>query len=99
MLNNVMLIGRVTEISEKFNLNISVNNAADERVDVRIFISEGMKDNVKQYLHVGDLVDIKGQLKQDSVNHNTVVLAQKISFLSSASDEAPDASEDTEEGE
>ena len=97
MLNNVMLIGRVAEISEKYNLSISVTNSATETVNVRIFISEGMKDNVKQYLNIGDLIGIKGQLKQDNVNHNTIVLAQKITFLSNTSDEAPDVSEEIDE--
>jgi single-stranded DNA-binding protein len=70
---------------------------ADETVEVQVFVPEGMKNNIKEYLHIGDLVGIKGKLKQDSINHNTIVLADKISFLSKASDEAPDDSEDINE--
>ena len=97
MNNMCTCIGRVVEISEKYNLKIAIPMTADETVEVQIFIPETMKMHVKSYLHVGDLVGIKGKLKQDSINHNTIVLADKISFLSKASDEAPDDSEDINE--
>ena len=97
MNNMVMCIGRVIEISEKHNLKLTIPMTADETVDVQIFIPETMKIHVKSCLHIGDLVGIKGKLKQDKVNHNTIVLADKISFLSNTSDEAPDVSEDIDE--
>lgn len=97
MNNMCTCIGRVIEISEKYNLKLTIPMAADETVEVQIFISEGMKNNIKEYLHVGDLVGIRGRLKQDSINHNTIVLADKIAFLSKASDEAPDTSEEIDE--
>jgi lysyl-tRNA synthetase class II len=92
-----MCIGRVVEISDKYNLKLAIPMTADETVEVQVFVPEGMKNNIKEYLHIGDLVGIKGKLKQDSINHNTIVLADKISFLSKASDEAPDDSEDIDE--
>ena len=97
MNNMCVCVGRVIEISEKYNLKLVIPITADETVEIQIFIPEGMKNNVKEYLHTGDLVGIKGKLKQDKVNHNTVVLADKITFLSKPSDEAPDASEDIDE--
>ena len=97
MNNAVLCVGRVIEISEKHNLKLTLPMMTDETVEVQIFIPETMKMHVKNYLQVGDLVGIKGKLKQDSINHNTIVLADKISFLSRASDEAPDASEDIDE--
>lgn len=97
MNNMVMCIGRVKEISDKFNLKLAIPMTLNETVEVQIFVSEGMKENIKKYLHVGDITGIKGRLKQDSINHNTIIFADKISFLSNTSDEAPDASEEINE--
>lgn len=97
MNNMVMCIGRVVEISEKCNLKLTIPMTVDETVDIQVFIPESMKENIKQHLKVGELAGIKGRLKQDKINHNTVILADRISFLSNTSDEAPDVSEDIDE--
>lgn len=90
MNNTVILVGRVVEISPNINLRITIPGLNNEDVTVNIFIPAGsMKENVRAYLHDGDIVGIKGKLKEDSKNHNILVMADKLSFLSKASNEVP----------
>lgn len=101
MMNNVILIGRLTndlEIKEVgdskvINFTLAVQRTyknADGEYEAD-FIScvawNGIADNMKEYLHKGDLVAVKGSLltstyEKDEVKHyKTEVRADKISFL------------------
>lgn len=87
MHNMAMLIGRVKEISPNKNLRLVLTMSAEETVELNVFIPAGMKNNVEQYLHEGDIVGVKGHLKEDSKNHSVLVMADKLSFLSSPTEE------------
>ena len=87
MHNTVMLIGRVKEISANKNIRLTLTMSAEEIVELNVFIPTGMKSNVEQYLHAGDIVGIKGHLKEDSKNHSVIVMTDKLSFLSSPTEE------------
>ena len=88
MLNQVVLVGRITEIpetEEKNKIIISVPRAfknSDGEYDVDFIpvqLFKPLNESVKEYLTTGDLVGVKGRLQ--------VIEAEKLTFLSSKSKE------------
>lgn len=98
MLNQVMLVGRIKEISANKNIILASQRQyknADgvyETDFIPIYIIDTMKDNIIQYCNTGDIVGIRGRLQQDSGDKKIKVIAEKVSFLSSRHTE-----DDTEE--
>jgi len=90
MLNQVVLVGRITSIPEeekKDKIIISVPRAYKntdgeyENDFITIQLFKSLSENAFEYLTTGDLVGIKGRLqtKDDKV----IVCAEKLTFLSS----------------
>jgi len=83
MVNSVMLVGRLKEFKNE-NLTLTVarpyKNEKDkyENDNLIIHISGGLAKNVKSYCHRGDVVGIRG-----SVREGNIIEAEKITFLSS----------------
>jgi single-strand DNA-binding protein len=95
MLNQTVLVGRIVEIptiennketrSTKIKLAIprSYKNAEGEYDTdfITCLVWGGIADNVTEYCRKGDLIGVKGRLEQQ--DSNVVVVAEKITFLSS----------------
>ena len=94
MLNQVVLVGRITEIpetEEKNKIIISVPRAfknSDGEYDVDFIpvqLFKPLNESVKEYLTTGDLVGVKGRLQV--IDKELLVVAEKLTFLSSKSKE------------
>ena len=94
MLNQFVLVGRLTEIkssNEDFTIvNISVprsfKNENGEYVNdlIDIKLTGNIAKNTLDYCKVGDLIGAKGRIESDSFI--TILVAEKITFLSTKSE-------------
>ena len=93
MLNQVVLVGRLTNDPEKLDENKSIITLAVSRSyknEVGIYendfvnciLWEGIAEKAMEYCHKGDIVGIKGRIKNDE-NKTMQIIAEKVSFLSS----------------
>lgn len=82
MLNNVVIIGRLQEIKEGGILVLATPSSfKNDDGEYETYINEfqlmgGILDNTKKYCKKGDLIGVKGTLR------NNIVIAEKITFLS-----------------
>ncbi len=95
MLNQTVLVGRLVETPtiEKnkeirgTNIKLAIprsykNTEGDYDTDfITCLVWGGIADNVTEYCKKGDLIGVKGRLEQQ--DNNAVVVAEKITFLSS----------------
>ena len=91
MLNNCTLVGRMVNLEIKENngekmgiMYLSTPKDKENIIVVEIVLYENMMNNVKEYCDKGDLVGIKG--KVDLLDNKTIIVAEKITFLSSRKD-------------
>ena len=92
MHNMVYLIGRIVEIRDN-NVRIAVQRSYKNEDGIyetdfmTIFFADVMSDHIHEYCHKGDLIGIKGFLRQDTIDDKKVlkIIADKISFLGSKS--------------
>lgn len=94
MLNNIMLVGRIstTHLNENI-IELSVNRSYKneegiyESDIIPINLSSQLLKNARDYLSNGDLIGVKGRIE----NHNTrlIVIADKLTFLSSHTPQQP----------
>ena len=86
MLNQVVLIGRLNEDITGNRITISVprryeNEFGEYENDIfRVILNDSIAKTTYEYCKKGDLLGIKGQLKNDF--GNIVIIAEKITFLS-----------------
>lgn len=87
MLNQVVLVGRITDIpKEKNKIIIAVqrpykNNDGVYEVDfISIQLFDSINDNSKLYLTIGDLVGVKGRLQ--TKENELLIVADKLTYLS-----------------
>lgn len=81
MLNQVVLVGRIVDVKNNvLKMNIPERDAEDIRVNVEL--TEGMMNNVKEYVAAGDLVGVKGKIANNT-RKGMKIKASKITFLSS----------------
>lgn len=100
MLNQVVLVGRITEdikIKGKegetkiANLDIAVQRNYKNLEDtydtdiIKITLWNGVAENVAEYCKKGDLIGIKGRIQ--TYNNTIQIIAEKVSFLSSKASE------------
>lgn len=93
MLNQLVIIGRVTENPELIkgeekdicNITIAIprnyknTNGEFETDFIPVILWQSLADNVSQYCHKGDLVGIKGRI--EVMDEKLVVIAEKVTFL------------------
>ena len=88
MLNQAVVVGRIKEIYANIIL-IAIprsykNNEGKYDSDlISIQLPESMVSNILTKVKEGQLIGVKGALTNDTGYSNTVVLADKITFLSS----------------
>lgn len=122
MLNYAMIVGRIFKIGdnegEYLDIEVSVKNSDDNcgYTFIPCRLSGSLKDNTLEYCKVDDIVGVRGKLKQvvnytedDKLKTKLMIIADKITFLSSNKDVidkcneidemAEEQSEDTEEEE
>ena len=90
MLNQIVLVGRISKDIESFeNFAIMTLNVprsyknADGEFDIDSLpcvLWKGISSSVIEYCHAGDLVGIKGRL--ENKDNNIRVVAEKVTFLS-----------------
>ena len=93
MLNQVILVGRITSDIEKIGENYrmviaiprSYKNADGEyETDfIENILPKNIGENVKEYCKIGDIVGVKGRLETYELNKPTTVIGEKVTFLSS----------------
>lgn len=100
MLNQIVLVGRITDIRiEEIDddkkvafLKLSVprpykNSQGEYDTDVvPVIIYGGIADNVANYCNKGDLVGAKGRVESD--DEGIKIIAEKVTFLSSKAEES-----------
>ena len=91
MLNQCVLMGRMKELEIKENngekmgiMYLSIPKDEENIIVVEIVLYENMINNIEKYCDKGDLVGIKG--KVDLLDNKTIIVAEKITFLSSRKD-------------
>lgn len=95
MLNQVMLVGRIITLEKeenqeikKANIKIAVNRKyknADGIYDtdfIKVIIWDTIATNVSEYCKKGDLIGIRGRLRQGVENEDLELVAEKVTFLS-----------------
>ena len=101
MLNQVILVGRITTIEKKENnamVNIAVpryfkNKDGEYETDfINIELIGGCANSTKEYCRKGDMIGIRGRLQ--TKENELYVVADKVTFLSSKPKEE---NEDNEE--
>jgi single-strand DNA-binding protein len=97
MLNQVILVGRIQELHEgKILVNIPRNyknkDGEYESDLVTIAIEGKINESVNEYCNKGDIVGIKGRI--EILNDNTLIKAEKITFLSAKSQNDKDEEEE-----
>lgn len=97
MLNQTILVGRLTSNPEGDTINLAVNRSYKnvegiyETDFIDIKLGNSVAENVKEYCRKGDLVGIKGTLQQRDIDdgdghilaHGAIVVADRVTFLSS----------------
>lgn len=102
MLNQCILVGRIKELHEG-NIIIAVSRAwknEKEEYDVdeiKVAIEGKINESVNEYCKKGDIVGVKGRL--ENVNDILVVKAEKITFLSSRTQDDVENEDDIDEEE
>lgn len=105
MMNQVMLVGRLTSIEEVggeenkiCNITLAVNRSF-KNIDgiyetdfINCILWNGIATNAIEYLKKGDVVGVRGRLQSKKVEDNYVieVVAEKLTFLSSTAGKKPD---------
>lgn len=87
MLNQFMLVGRITKI-EQGKVVVAIprsykNNEGIYDTDiVPVTIKGNIEENTREYCRKGDLIGIKGSIA--CLDNNLELVAEKVSFLSSS---------------
>ena len=94
MLNQFVLVGRLTEIKSSFEdftiVNISVPRSfknkdgeyENDLIDIKL--TGNIAKNTLEFCKTGDLIGAKGRIESD--NFMTILVAEKITFLSTKSE-------------
>lgn len=92
MLNQVVLVGRLTENvkdnREWYEVNLAIprsykNAEGEYETDyVRCIAKGGVGSKANEYCKKGDIIGVKGRL-ESGVNKELIVMAEKLTFLSS----------------
>ena len=94
MMNICTIVGKVAEIKRSDNANYIIVSVIrpfkDDKIDyerdlITCQLSKDMTENSLIYLEVGNIVAVKGWLK--NVNFDTVVVVDKLTFLSNRRNE------------
>ena len=92
MLNQLVVIGRISEIIKESDKKIKVEikvPRSHRNVDgeyssdiVTIMLYNTIAQNTIEYCNVGDLIGIKGRIERLDKNKPMEILAEKVTFLS-----------------
>ena len=92
MLNQLVLVGRITKIKEEGKKGIvtiatpqNFKNANGE-YDTNYFdclLFGSIADNVKEWCEKGDLIGIKGRVQRIDTTKPVQIIAERVTFLSS----------------
>ena len=98
MLNQIVLVGRVTKKPEMMENQDGSKFATLDLAIPRTFKNEkgeydtdfidcalwkGIAENTCNYVKKGDLVGVKGRLQKDSEDNELKIIAEKVTFLQS----------------
>lgn len=102
MLNQSVLVGRVSNF-QRNSLMLAVpraykNKEGQYETDfITCKLSGNILQNAKEYIQQGDLVGIKGRIEQQTTDSRLLVVADKITFLSSKKEKEEKESEGNRE--
>jgi len=102
VLNQCILVGRIKELHEG-NIIVSVSRAwknANDEYDIdeiKVAIEGKINESVNEFCNNGDIVGIKGRL--ETVDDNLIVKAEKITFLSSRTQDDVENEDNTDKEE
>lgn len=90
MLNQVVLVGRLTAIEENYIIIKSVrpyknSNGEYDSDEIKCYVSPTIYENAKEYCEFGNVIGIKGRIENN--NNELIISAEKITFLSSGKKE------------
>lgn len=97
MLNQSIVVGKIEELADsdvfvRVTRNFKNKDTGEYDSDVfKVALSDSLSGTVKDMCAVGDTIAIKARLEQDKYYNNVKVVAEKISFIGSSSDESGDA--------
>ena len=78
MLDQCLFVGKLTEINERREMTIQV-----EEVDIRVFVPDERYQKVVSVLSVGNLIAVKGH-----VGHGNAIICDRITMLTRISGNA-----------
>lgn len=88
MLNQIILVGRVTHTIENNTLTLAVprsfkNSDGEYETDfIPVYVSGTLLTQAQNYLKIGDIVGIRGRIQ--ATNSIPRIVAEKLTFLSTA---------------
>ena len=106
MLNQSVIVGRVANF-QRNSITLAVprsykNKEGMYETDfITCKLCGSMLENAKEYLKNGDLIGIKGRLEQQTTDSRLLVVAEKLTFLSSKreNEETKEEQNESEENE
>ena len=87
MLNQVVLVGRITDEVKTEIIKIAVprpyknSEGAYDTDFIPVVLIGGILDNAKEYCRKGDMIGVRGRI--ESKEDELVIIAEKVTFLSS----------------
>ena len=92
MLNQIIMVGRLLQTNEeRKEIVVSVprqyknEDGIYENDEITVKVMDGILNNVIEYCKVGDILGVKGRIQCQ--NNNLELVAERITFLSSKSDQ------------
>ena len=88
MLNQSILVGRVSDFKRN-SMTLAVprpyknEDGIYESDFITCKLSGNILNNAKEYIQQGDMVGIKGRIEQQTTDSRLLVVAEKLTFLSS----------------
>ena len=81
MLNHVVFVGRLVNwIDYDQCIEVETHNVDESIIRMPVKLTSTMYDKSKQYATIGDIMGIKGKLK--NMYNQTIIEAERITFLS-----------------
>ena len=96
MLNQSIVVGRIEELTSsdvfvRVTRNFKNKNTGEYDSDLlKVTLGSSLSDSLPNRCAVGDTIAVKARLEQDTYYNNVRIIAEKISFIGSSSDESED---------
>jgi hypothetical protein len=96
MLNQSIVVGQIEELADsdvfvRVTRNFKNKDTGEYDSDVlKVTLGSSISGTLSNMCAVGDTIAVKARLEQDTYYNNIRIIAEKVSFIGSSSDESED---------